>query len=98
MQPGKGLVSDTQWSGLELQFKLTKRELEVCQRMFDGMTRQETASLMGIKTRTVRHYMERIHDKMRVSNRVQLVLRIIQFRDILIAKNKQSFSPEDASK
>lgn len=80
-RPGEQLVTDSQWNEIASVLELTQRELDVCQRLFVEMTRHETAADMGIKSRTVRHYMERIHSKLNVNNRVGVVLRIIQVRD-----------------
>lgn len=96
-QPGAGLLDENQWLKVADCFGATSRELQVCQCLFDGHTREETAESMGIKVRTVRHYMERIHTKLHVSNRVQLVLRIIQFRDEFTRRNSEAGERETLS-
>ena len=48
----------------------------------DGHTRSLIGDKLGIKDRTVRQYLEQLHLKLRVNNRVSLVLRIIQVRDL----------------
>ena len=82
-QPGKLLVRQDQWNKISFILGISEREQEVCQLLFEGITREEIATQMDIKVRTVRHYLERLHNKLRVSNRVALVLRIIQVRDAL---------------
>ena len=84
------MLTEAQWTITAQSLKLTKREQQVCQKLFDGHTRNEIAEKLGIKSRTVRHYMEHIHEKLAVSNRVGVVLRIIQMRDQL---DKGRFAP-----
>ena len=76
-QPGKRLVAPDQWKKIAYILGISEREQEVCQLLFDGITREEIAEQMDIKVRTVRHYLERLHTKLRVNNRVALVLRIV---------------------
>ena len=80
-KPGSEMLSLAQWTVAAQKLRLTNREKEVCKELFDGHTRNEIADHLGIKARTVRHYMEHIHQKLAVSNRVGVVLRIIQIRD-----------------
>jgi DNA-binding CsgD family transcriptional regulator len=75
------MLTEQQWETTATQLRLTRREKEVCKELFDGYTRNEIADHLGIKPRTVRHYMEHIHQKLAVSNRVGVVLRLIQIRD-----------------
>ncbi|QEG23570.1 response regulator transcription factor [Mariniblastus fucicola] len=79
--PGSEMLTQKQWTITSEKFRLTNRERQVCQRLFEGMTRNQVAEELGIKPRTVRHYMEHIHEKLDVSNRVGVVLRIIEMRD-----------------
>ena len=82
-EPGTDLISDIGWKKISHLLGISEREQEVCRLLFKGITREEIADKMGIKVRTVRHYLERLHTKLRVNNRVALVLRIIQVRDAL---------------
>ncbi|QEG24447.1 response regulator transcription factor [Mariniblastus fucicola] len=82
-KPGSEMLTQVQWTLTAQKLRLTNREREVCQELFEGNTRNEIAEHLGIKPRTVRHYMEHIHQKLAVSNRVGVVLRIIQMRDSL---------------
>ena len=82
-EPGTDLISDNEWKKISYLLGISEREQEVCRLLFQGITREDIAEKMGIKVRTVRHYLERLHTKLRVNNRVALVLRIIQVRDAL---------------
>ena len=83
LQPGRSLVSNGQWKKIIDLLDLTDRELIVCQLLFLGLTRNDIAERMDVSLRTIRQFMERIHKKLRVKNRVELVLRIIEVRDSL---------------
>jgi len=83
MHPGQQLVSEQQWQEIGRRLNLSGRELQVCQSLFLGKTRKQTASELNVKPRTVRHHMESLHVKMRVRNRVGVVLRVIQVRDFI---------------
>ncbi len=69
-QPGKLLVSVDEWKKISHILAISEREQEVCRLLFEGITREEIAEQMDIKVRTVRHYLERLHTKLRVNNRV----------------------------
>lgn len=77
------LMNSDQWQEVGNAFSFTYRERQVCEHLFLGATRDEIADSIKIKTRTVRHHMENIHRKMNVKNRVGVVLRVIETRDLL---------------
>jgi DNA-binding CsgD family transcriptional regulator len=79
--PGLDLLNDAQWNELSQCAGFSNRERDVCRLLFEGNTRREIATKLGIKPRTVRDYMEKIHNKFDVRNRVGVVLRVIQIRD-----------------
>ena len=53
---------------------LTKREIEVLQRVAQGLSNQEIATLLSITEKTVRNYVVRILSKLHLSNRTQAAL------------------------
>lgn len=83
-EPGRVLISDDCWGRIRVFASLTQRETQVCRHVFEGATREEVADSLQLSPRTIRHYMELIHVKLRVSDRVGLVLRLIQIRDYLL--------------
>lgn len=90
------MLTDQQWEDMAEILRLTRREKEVCRELFNGYTRIQIAEHLGIKPRTVRHYMEHIHQKLVVTNRVGVVLRIIQVRDRLTTKPLPTEAPVQA--
>ena len=93
-EPGIHLINDSEWKKVSYLLAISEREQEVCRLLFEGITREEIAEKMNIKVRTVRHYLERLHTKLRVNNRVALVLRIIQVRDALKSIPDSDFPDE----
>lgn len=87
VSPGTQLLTEAQWTELSQCFQFSQRERDVCRMLFEGKTRNETATKLGIKPRTVRDYMEKIHAKFGVCNRVGVALRVIQVRDHFAALN-----------
>jgi DNA-binding CsgD family transcriptional regulator len=85
--PDHNLISEAHWPLIANNLSLSDRELQVCQRLLDGLTREAIAKSLGIKYRTVRQYLEQLHEKLKVNNRVALVLRVIQVRDSLIKQD-----------
>ena len=89
--PGKGLINDGDWQAIAEMSGFSARELDVARLLFEGMTREKIADQLGISERTVRHHLEHLHSKLRVKNRVGLVLRVIQVRDFI----KRNGKPRD---
>jgi len=89
--PGIGLLSPEEWTEVAASLQLTPREWEVAVVLFEGKTRESIARHLGLATRTVRQYLERLHLKLDVSDRVGLVLQIIRVRDELAVRPSESF-------
>lgn len=82
--PGENLMPEEYWDRIATIADLSPREVEVCRHVFRGQTREEVAEALGLSPRTIRHHLENLHLKLRVSDRIALVLRLIQIRDYLI--------------
>ncbi len=89
-----GLMNAQHWSHVAIAAHLSPREQSVCQQLFQGKTRQQIAMDLRISPRTVRQHLETIHGKLGVTNRVGLVLRIIQIRDGLDRHERLAGSDE----
>lgn len=81
--PGESLLTPEQWVGVAEKLHLTPREWEVTVLLFEGGTRDGIARRLQVTARTVRKYLEQLHEKLRVHDRVGLVLRVIETRDQL---------------
>lgn len=66
---------------------LTKREAEILNCVARGLTNKEVAVRLGLREKTVKHYMTNIMNKLQVQNRVQAAL---------IARQSESAPPENS--
>jgi DNA-binding NarL/FixJ family response regulator len=56
---------------------LTRREKVVVESLVEGLTNREIAQQMAISQHTVKNYIFKIFDKLGVSNRVELVVQVL---------------------
>ncbi|NMF90950.1 LuxR family transcriptional regulator [Aromatoleum petrolei] len=61
---------------------LSEREAEVAREVANGMSNKEIAAKLGITERTVKAHMGAIFEKLGVRDRLQLVLRLSEHRDV----------------
>jgi len=74
---GCSVFSDDAWRHLARVLRLSGRELEILQAVFDDQKESTIAADLGISTHTVHTHLERLYRKLRVSSRVALVVRVI---------------------
>jgi DNA-binding CsgD family transcriptional regulator len=65
------------WREIASSLRLSPRELEIVRATFDDRKELAIAADLGIAPRTVHTHIERLHRKLKVADRVQLVLRIM---------------------
>lgn len=73
---GRSVLSDNQWILIANSLKLSPRELQVVQHIFDDNREAVIAEEIGISRHTVHSYLERIYLKLHVASRCELVVRI----------------------
>jgi len=61
---------------------LSGREAEVAREVVKGLSNKEIAAKLGITERTVKAHMGAIFEKLGVRDRLQLVLRLSEHRDV----------------
>ena len=76
--PGSAVFSDETWNEIVGRLGLSHREGEIVRRVFDDQTEFAIAADLGISTHTVHTHCERLHKKLGVTDRVQLVLHVTQ--------------------
>jgi DNA-binding NarL/FixJ family response regulator len=74
---GSAMFSDQTWEEIARSFKLSGRELQVIKDIFDDLTESAIAAHLGVSPHTVHTYCERLYQKLVVTGRVKLVLRIV---------------------
>ncbi len=75
---GSAVFSEQTWEEIAGHLGLSHREIQIVQAVFDDRTEFAIAAGLGISPHTVHTYFERLHKKLGVADRVQLVLRIAQ--------------------
>ena len=76
--PVSAVFSDQAWNEIAGRLRLSQREREIVRGVFDDLTEFAIAADLGISPHTVHTHFERLHQKLGVANRVQLVLCITQ--------------------
>ena len=64
------------WSSIARALGLSGRELDVVRCILDGRSEESTARALGISSHTVHTHIDRLHRKLQVGNRAELILRI----------------------
>ena len=72
------MLSDTAWREIARSLRLSGRELEILRAIFDDRTESTIARELGISPCTIHTYCERLYRKLNVTDRVRLVLRIME--------------------
>lgn len=75
--PGCRIFSEPEWLSLAGSLRLSERELEIVQRIFDDQTQAAAASQLGISPHTVHTYLERLYRKLDVNTRCAAVIRVL---------------------
>jgi DNA-binding NarL/FixJ family response regulator len=76
--PGSEIFSEGMWAEIARSLKLSRRELQVVRGVFDDRTGYHIANELGISPHAVHTYLDRLHRKLGVVDRVQLLLCIMR--------------------
>jgi DNA-binding CsgD family transcriptional regulator len=74
--PGSAMFGEQAWAEISRGLNLSGRELQIVRGIFDDRIEIAIAADIGISPHTVRTHLRRLHRKLGVTNRVQLILRI----------------------
>lgn len=74
--PGRRIFSDRAWLSLARSLRLSDRELEIVQCIFDDQSQAATARQLGISPHTVHTHLERLYRKLNVSTRCAAVILV----------------------
>lgn len=94
---GARLFSHNAWQALSVSLNLSSRELEIVRGVFEDRTESAIAADLRISPHTVHTHVERLHHKLGVANRVQLVLRVMDEFLSLTVSTKSLLPPICAS-
>ncbi len=71
------LPSGEEWDRLTQQLRLSARQAEVVRALLEDMTVEAVATQLGIRPDTVKTYLKRSYQRLKVRSRAQLALRIM---------------------
>ena len=72
------MFSDQAWEAIARSLRLSGQELKIVRGVFDDRTEITIASELGISPHTVHTHRERLYHKLGVTDRVKLVLRVME--------------------
>ena len=75
---GSRIFPDQAWNQIAFSLDLSGRQLEIVRYIFDDLTEFAIALNLNISLNTVHTHIRRLHRKLQVGTRVQLVLRVTQ--------------------
>jgi DNA-binding NarL/FixJ family response regulator len=76
--PGSALLSPEVWEAIAHSLKLSGRELQIVRADFDDQTESALAHQLDIAPCTVHTHVERLHRKLGITHRAQLIVRVMQ--------------------
>lgn len=63
---------------LRRNFDLSRQECQIARLLSDGFTNKQIARSLGLSAHTVRHYLERLFQKLEVHSRTEVVARLLR--------------------
>jgi DNA-binding NarL/FixJ family response regulator len=75
---GAAMLSEQAWSEVGSALRVTRREVEVVQAVFDNLTEKGIASRFAITEHTAHTHLNRLFKKLNVRSRTELVLRFVE--------------------
>lgn len=80
-QRGQEVLSATEWTTVARALRISPRELEIVQGVFDDLKEAAIAGRLGISSHTVHTHLERLYRKLGVSGRNTLI--VVVFAELL---------------
>lgn len=74
---GAAMFSDQAWEEIARNLKLSSRELQIVRKVFDDHTEFAIADDLSVSPHTIHTHCERLYRKLAVTDRVRLVLRVM---------------------
>jgi len=78
LAPGSVIFSERSWAVIGRSLNLSVRELQIVRGMFDDSTDSAIATDLGISPHTVHTYCKRSYRKLGVTDRAELILRVMR--------------------
>ena len=81
------------WNEIAANLGLSARELQIVRGTFDDQTESAIATKLRISLGTVHTHIERLHHKLAVADRAQLILRVVREYMAVTASPENRVSP-----
>jgi len=82
------LLDDKQWLYIRKRYHLTERELQTAKFVCCGFNNEDIASEMKITRGTVKTHIRNIYRRVRVKNKIQMVLKFVNVAAVFFAKSE----------
>ncbi len=86
--PSISLLDDQQWNYIRKWYRITARELQVARLVCQGFDNNKIAAKLRISRGTVKTHIRNIYRRIRVKNKIQMVLRFMHVANNLSAKSQ----------
>jgi DNA-binding NarL/FixJ family response regulator len=80
LAPSISITTSTALDAAAAQYRLSAREREIARLLIDGYAALNVAAVLELSENTVRTYVRRLYKKLNVSNRADLVCRLLTAR------------------
>jgi len=75
---GSAMFSPQAWEGIARRLKLSGRELQIVRGVFDDQKELTIAKALDVSAHTIHTHVRRLHRKLAIADREQLLLRVMQ--------------------
>ena len=72
------ILDDTQWLFIRKSFRMSPRELIVAKFVCGGLSNEEIATRLGIKTATIKTHLRNIYRRIRVQRKLDMLLTFLE--------------------
>ena len=86
--PSISLLDDQQWNYIRKWYRITAREQQVARLVCRGFDNKKIAAELRISRGTVKTHIRNIYRRIRVKNKIQMLLRFMQVANNLAAKSQ----------
>jgi DNA-binding CsgD family transcriptional regulator len=91
--PGVGMISPTDWVDVAQHLRLSAREFSVAVLIFEGNSRFQIAKRLKCSPETSRGFIDRVFAKLKVRDRLGMVLRVVRVHLAVVALQSQRDNP-----
>ncbi len=87
-RPSIVLLDSRRWDYLQRRYKITPRELEIAKLVCQGLSNEQIAGCLKIRTGTVKVHIRNIYRKTWVENKILMLLRFIEDTEAFFNKSQ----------